>query len=217
MNGPLALSVVGVAAVAAGFLHAAPSDHWLPHALVASGRGWGSRVANRSFALAASFHVLTSAVVGAVFGLLGARIADAAGDSAPGILGAILAVSGILVSGLTARGTVHPHLAHPRTRFHEIEDKRLRALTPNALAAVSGLNPCLLSLPLAMAAGGVTLPAAPAAAALWSLAVSVHAAFRLRAIRRGPRRVLTSGLERGGDVFSGFVVAAAGVAILLAG
>ena len=229
----------------AGFtalFHTLIPDHWLPFVLVARSQGWSLRKTFWTTLLSAVFHVTLSLGLGIVALFLGREFTAAIGERIERFAGYGLLFFGLVYTlfFLTGSGK-HQHYFpghgghHPLEDYHgpteetggtpandgpsprhilsrHLGDHPLSALT---LAAVVGLNPCVLAIPLMMAtvADGIwSLLAVGTSFAVTSIVVLVSASLLGY---QGMRRLNLDFLNRYGEVVSGALIAALGLLIVL--
>jgi putative Mn2+ efflux pump MntP len=229
----------------AGFtalFHTLIPDHWLPFVLVARSQGWSLRKTFWTTLLSAAFHVTLSLGLGVLALFLGREFTAAIGERIERFAGFGLLFFGLVYTlfFLTGSGK-HQHYFpghgghHPLEDYHgtgeeaggassadgpsprhilsrHLGDHPLSALT---LAAVVGLNPCVLAIPLMMAT---------VADGLWSL-LAVASSFAVTSIvvlvsasllgYQGMRRLNLDFLNRYGEVVSGLLIAALGLLIVV--
>ena len=131
--GALFLLVLGAASV--GVVHSVLPDHWVPLAVVARTQKWSIlRLARTSF-LAATGHVLTSLVLGAVVGLVGLQFQKQIETQQGHIVGGVLVLTGVgfLVWGLTGHGHPHEH----GTNSEEVEQLQTHDHEPERGVAIT--------------------------------------------------------------------------------
>jgi len=182
------LVLLGTAAGTAAF-HTLIPDHWLPFVLIGRARGWSLRRTAGVSALSALIHTSLSALLGGLALALGLETARALGHRLEEVSGLLLVAFGVVyaVWAATKGGHFHPggrrvHGAEDldacggeegdsgSDHFHYHADVGLiqgRSRRSDAyLAAIIGLNPCILVLPifLATAEKGPWVVAAVAAA-----------------------------------------------------
>jgi nickel/cobalt transporter (NicO) family protein len=229
----------------AGFtalFHTLIPDHWLPFVLVARSQGWSLSKTFWTTLLSAVFHVTLSLGLGIVALFLGREFTTAIGERIERFAGFGLLFFGLVYTlfFLTGSGK-HQHYFpghgghHPLEDYHgpaeetegapaadgpsprhilsrHLGDHPLSALT---LAAVVGLNPCVLAIPLMMAtvADGIgSLLAVGASFAVTSILVLVSASLLGY---QGMRRLNLDFLNRYGEVVSGLLIAGLGLLIVL--
>ena len=229
----------------AGFtalFHTLIPDHWLPFVLVARSQGWSLSKTFWTTLLSAVFHVTLSLGLGVVALFLGREFTTAIGEHLERFAGFGLLFFGLVYTlfFLTGSGK-HQHYFPGHGGHHPLEDycgpveeaggapaadgpsprhilsrhlgdHPLSALT---LAAVVGLNPCVLAIPLMMAtvADGIgSLLAVAASFAVTSVLVLVSASLLGY---QGMRRLNLDFLNRYGEVVSGLLIAGLGLLIVL--
>jgi nickel/cobalt exporter len=214
-------------------IHALIPDHWLPFALLARNERWSDRRLVALVGLTGALHVAVSLVLGAALAVAGSaasRLATGrAGASLETLAGALLVLFGIGYGawahrrearahaqapphgpGAHAPGTLHAH-GHLLSRFSG------RAASAGALVAIIGISPCVLLQPILFASAaegaGVALAAAAGFAACTIGTMLVVAMLARRGLDRLDFRFFT----RWGDLLSGLIIAAIGIAVLVEG
>lgn len=229
----------------AGFtalFHTLIPDHWLPFVLVARSQGWSLRKTFWTTFISAVFHVTLSLGLGILALFLGREFTAAIGEKIERFAGFGLLFFGLVYTLFFLAGSgKHQHYFPGHGGHHPLEDYRgpgeepggpattegpsrrhilsrhlgdhpLSALT---LAAVVGLNPCVLAIPLMMAtvADGIgSLLAVGASFAVTSIVVLVSASLLGY---QGMQRLNLDFLNRYGEVVSGALIAALGLVMLL--
>jgi len=204
-------------AAASGVLHVLIPDHWLPFVLIGRARGLSlARVGYLSL-LSALIHAGVSVGLGLAALGLGTQAAEGLGQSLTRVSPALLVGFGVLYAGWAWRkgGHFHPggSRLHPRggacagdegpghpehLHYHADQDliRTQGGWSGLGLAAIVGLNPCVVVLPLIVAAapggaGGVSLvvlayalPTTALTVGLSMLGVRLGHAIRLPAAAR---------------------------------
>lgn len=224
-------------AAATAAFHTLIPDHWLPFVLVGRARGWTARTTAAVSGLSALVHTLLSIALGAVALRLGRAAANVAGarlERASAILlvafGAAYALWAWRKGGhfhpggalLHARDEKTPCDGHegPEATAHlhyHADDSWIEGRAGKgsiALALIVGLNPCVLVLPLMLAAadGGfasVALVTSAYAATTIALMVGLSVAGVA-----GSRRIPVPAAARHMETASGLVIAAVGLLVL---
>lgn len=216
-------------------IHALIPDHWLPFALVGRAQGWSERRTLLLAGLTGVVHVAVSILVGVAIVLFGSaqarRLAGLLGASLETLGGWLLVAFG-LAYGIWAHvrerrahadpddharagvppgtGAHHPLHAHGHLLSHWSRG----ALTGGMLVAIIGISPCVLFQPILFAAAAEGAGAAAAAAAGFaSCTVGTMVAVTWVAMR-GMRRLSLGFFTRYGDLLSGVIIAALGVAVI---
>ena len=229
----------------AGFtalFHTLIPDHWLPFVLVARSQGWSLRKTFWTTLISAVFHVTLSLGLGVLALYLGLEFTAAIGEKIERFAGYGLLFFGLVYTLFFLAGSgKHQHYFPGHGGHHQLEDYRgtgeeasgpasnegpshrhilsrhlgdhpLSALT---LAAVVGLNPCVLAIPLMMAtvADGIwSLVAVGTSFAVTSIVVLVSASLLGY---QGMRRLNLDFLNRYGEVVSGALIAVLGLLMVL--
>lgn len=220
-----------------GLVHTLIPDHWLPFVLIGRARGWTVGLTVFLSGLSAMVHVLLSIVLGAASLWVGARAAAAAGESLETVSGALLVLFGLGYAGWSwhNRGHFHPggrwlHRgeneascageegdANPE-HLHFHADVALIRGRPGwsdlGLALIVGANPCVLLLPLMLAAGRRDV----ASVAATALAYGVPTVLLMVGLSAGGvafgHRIRLPGIARHMETASGLLIAALGVVFL---
>ena len=228
-----------LSACSTAIIHALIPDHWLPFALLARAENWSERRLLALVGVTGGLHVLVSLLLGAALAFAGSaagRAAERIGTSLETIAGALLIVFGLAYgtwahrrearahehggeeSGASAEGRLHPH-GHGRLHAHGhlLSRWSSRRASAWALVAIIGISPCVLLQPILFASAaegpGVALAAAAGFAACTIATMLVVTAVA----RRGLERVAFGFFTHWGDLLSGLVIAAVGVAVLCEG
>jgi hypothetical protein len=203
---PQALLVGAVLAV--GILHTMVPDHWVPIAVLARTHGWSTARTARTALLAGVGHTVSTLVLGAIVWIAGVAVAQRFGHAVSTIsslaliaFGAWIAIAS--VRELRAHDTGHAH-AHPDSGTSR----------STALLLILGSSPMVEGLPAFFAAGrfGVGL------IALMSIvfAIATIATYVVLCVTsaRGLERARLGRFERYGEVLSGAIIVAVGLAFL---
>lgn len=237
MHGDATLSLLLATAVSTALFHTLIPDHWLPFVLLGRARGWSGRTTAAVSALSAGIHVLLSAALGLLALLLGLEAARSLGKGLEGAAPFLLIGFGTAYAVWAWRkgGHFHPggSLLH-----HEDESSRCAgaegqgsehlhyhaddALIRNtegrstlALAAIVGINPCVLILPLVLKSADRGAPAVAAVLAAYSgTTVALMVGLSVAGVS-GAMRIRLPGAARYMEAASGLVIALAGVVFLL--
>jgi ABC-type nickel/cobalt efflux system permease component RcnA len=219
---------------ATALFHTLIPDHWLPFVLVARSQNWSLRKTFLTTLISALFHVVLSLGLGILALYLGREFIVAVGERLELFAGWALAFFGVvytlyfLVGGgqhqhyFPGHGEHHPHEDYPEGE-HEgpskphilsrhLGDRPWGAL---ALAAVVGLNPCVLAIPLVFAT---------IAEDRWAL-VGVSIAFAVTSTvvlvgasilgYKGLQRFRFPFLNKYGEVISGLLLTVVGLLMIL--
>jgi len=229
----LVASAVGTAA-----LHTLIPDHWLPFVLVGRSRGWSATHTAAVATLSAVVHVALSVAIGVAALLIGHAAAAAVGQRLERVAALLLLVFGLAYAGWAWHkgGHFHPGGAwlHDRLadegcagaegdanpeHLHYHADEALIRERPRwgdyGLALLVGLNPCVLMLPILVAAGrdglgDMLLVTVAYGLTAGTLTVSLSA-FGVA----GARRIRLPWPARHMEAFSGLLIAALGLAFWL--
>jgi len=233
--------VLIVTAGATALFHTLIPDHWLPFVLVARSQGWSLRKTFFTTLFSAIFHVTLSLGLGILALLLGREFVMALGERMEAFAGVTLIFFGLVYAlyfGMA--GGHHQHYFpghgehHPVDDFrgpadahgHEPEPSRGHILSKHlgdhslgslTLAAVVGLNPCVLAIPLMLATiaeGPLSLFVVGTSFAVTSIVVLTGASVLGY---QGMKWLNLVFLERYGEVISGLLIALVGLFMLLLG
>lgn len=219
-----------LSACSTAIIHALIPDHWLPFAILARAENWSERRLLALVGVTGGLHVLVSLLLGAALAYAGTaagRAAERIGTSLETIAGALLIVFGLAYGTWAHRREARAHehggtesgSAAGRLHAHGHLLSRLssRRASAWALVAIIGVSPCVLLQPILFASAaegpGVALAAAAGFAACTIATMLVVAAVA----RRGLERVAFGFFTHWGDLLSGVVIAAVGVAVLCEG
>jgi ABC-type nickel/cobalt efflux system permease component RcnA len=160
-------------AAASGVLHVLIPDHWLPFVLIGRARGLSARRVGCLSLLSALIHAGVSVGLGLAALGLGAGAAERLGRTLTGVSPALLVGFGLLYAawawhkgGHFHPGGRHVHAAggacagdegpgHPEHLHYHADQDLIRdgaGWSGLSLAAIVGLNPCVIVLPLIVAA-----------------------------------------------------------------
>lgn len=217
-----------LSACSTAITHALIPDHWLPFVLMARLQKWSVRRAALLTGLAGLLHVLMSVVLGALAILIGSgsaqRLAERVGRPLESLAGLLLVVFGLAYGILShvrearahGRGGRHGEPDGMHAHGHLLARWMRHSRTGAALVVIVGISPCALLAPIlfAAAADGPT-PVAAAALAFASCTVLTMVVVVSLALH-GMRRFELSFFTRWGDLASGLLLAAIGVALMLA-
>lgn len=225
------------AALATSLLHTLIPDHWLPFVLIGRARRWTPGKTAIVSGISAAIHAVLSVALGFVALRIGREAAAAAGDTLERASGVLLVLFGVgyAVWAWRKRGHFHPGGAkihaiggaegcdgdegpsHPEHMHYHADDRLIRGRERGAafLALIVGLNPCVLVLPLLIAAadGGpwaIALVTAGYVIPTVGLMVGLSAAGVA-----GARRIRLPAPARYMEAASGLLIAAVGVVFLL--
>ena len=237
MHGDATLSLLLATAVSTALFHTLIPDHWLPFVLIGRARGWSKRTTLAVSGISAAIHVALSAALGLLAVAAGLEVARAVGQSLSDAAPFLLIAFGLIYAAWAWRkgGHFHPggKLLHqpgegapcpgkeesdPGHLHYHADDALIRNTTGRsalALAAIVGINPCVLILPLVLKGadqGTFALAAILGAYALTTVALMVGLSVAGVA---GALRLTLPGAARYMEAASGLLIAGAGVALLL--
>jgi hypothetical protein len=222
-------------------VHTLIPDHWLPFVLVGRSRGWTPRTVATVSGLSALIHTLLSVLLGLSTALVGLGAARALGETLESVGAGLLVAFGLVYAAWAWRkgGHFHPggerlHAggsgalacaggegAHERHLHYHADREWIEARPPGlgavGLAVIVGVNPCVLILPLLLAAIG----RGPGMVALVTLAYAVPTVVLMVGLSvlgvRTRRQVPLAGLARYVEPASGLLVALVGLAAIALG
>lgn len=194
-------------------VHSLIPDHWLPIVLVGRREGWPLRKVMRVTALSGAFHLVLSLVLGLFIYVAGEKIYFLGHDFERASHALLIAFG--LGYIFYDYGFGHGRMAFREPQHGEAAHlPKVRGTVPWILAAVVGLNPCVLVAPLlvaAMAQGGfrtsiltLTVFSLTTAAALLASTATGY---------KGTQRFHARWLERYGGALSGGLVALLGIVL----
>jgi ABC-type nickel/cobalt efflux system permease component RcnA len=234
----LSLYLLAAAALATSVFHTLIPDHWLPFVLIGRARSWSLKTTAAVAGFSAFIHVVFSLVIAGLAIVSGRRAAEIAGATLERAGGVLLVGFGLLYAIWAWRKGGHFHPGgvrihrkdetpdcdglegheHPE-HLHYHADERLISGDAGrgglSLAVIVGLNPCLVVLPILLAA----IPLGPGPAALVALAYSIptivlNVGLSVAGVA-GTRRLELPGAARHMEALSGLLIAVVGVAFLL--
>jgi hypothetical protein len=219
-------------AAATALLHALIPDHWLPFVLIGRARHWPVATVAFVSGLSALIHTVLSALLGLLALGLGLTAAQAVGEGLHSVGGILLILFGAGYAAWAWRKGGHFHPggallhgpeadggcageegnANPEHLHYHADQALIRRRSNGvALAVIVGINPCVLILPILLAAvsrGAVTL-------VLVTLAYSVPTILLMVGLSvagvRVSREVRLPGAARYAEAGSGVLIAALGV------
>lgn len=224
---------------ATALFHTLIPDHWLPFVLVARSQGWSLRKTFLTTFLSAVLHVTLSLGLGILALFLGREFMHVLGERIELMSGIGLLFFGLVYTlfFLTGGGR-HQHYFPGHGEHHPVEDYRGEGAEGSAeagpsrrhilarhlgdhplgavtLAAIVGLNPCVLAIPLmfaTIAEGRWAFLWVGTSFAITSIVVLVGASVLGF---QGLRRVRLGFLDRYGEVVSGLLIALLGAVMVL--
>jgi ABC-type nickel/cobalt efflux system permease component RcnA len=225
-------------AIATAAFHTLIPDHWLPFVLIGRARRWSLRTTAAVSGGSALLHTCLSVVLGLIAIRIGREATAAAGATLERVSGALLVVFGLAYAGWAWKkgGHFHPGgaMLHreeegPDCDGHEgdahsghLHYHADRQLIEGAggrgalyLALIVGLNPCVLVLPIILAAaqrGAKVIALVATAYSATTIALMVGLSMAGVA---GARRFEPPGAARYMEALSGLLIAAVGVVFWL--
>jgi nickel/cobalt exporter len=237
LGGDATLSLLLATAVSTALFHTLIPDHWLPFVLIGRARGWSGRTTAAVSGLSAAIHVALSAALGLAAVAVGIEAARAAGETFEGLAPWLLIAFGVAYAAWAWRkgGHFHPggrllHRANeppacegregldPAHLHYHADEEMIRNVAGRgavALAAIVGVNPCVLILPVVLETAGrgplaVLLVLSAYAATTVVLMVGLSVAGVV-----GTGRIPVPAAAKHMEAASGLVIALAGVVFLL--
>jgi len=216
-------------------IHALIPDHWLPFALMGRAQEWTERRTLLLAGLTGMVHVTVSILLGLAIVLTGSdqarRIAERLGASVETLGGGLLIAFGLAYGVWAHFRERRAHAAHGEhaadhagggtgrglplhAHGHLLSRWAGGALTGAALVAVIGISPCVLFQPILFAAAAAGTGAAVAAAAGFAACTVGTMIVVTWVALRGMRRLSLGFFTRYGDLLSGLIIAALGVAVI---
>ena len=217
-------------------LHTLIPDHWLPFVLVGRARGWTARGTAAVAAGSATLHVALSLALGAAALAIGHEAAGRFGETLERSAGVLLIVFGVAYAVWSWRkgGHFHPggRLVHPTSdprpcdgadrgghgaHEHYHADAawidRGGRIGAAALAIAVGANPCVVILPVLLAAGSSGVGTAAVVAAAYGATTIVLLTVLSVVGVAATRRIPVPGIARHMEAASGLLIALLGVAV----
>lgn len=230
----IAPAVLVGTAVSTALFHTLIPDHWLPFVLIGLGRRWSAAKTSLWSGLSAAMHIVFSIALGLLGVAVGHGASMVVGEGFSRLSGLLLIVFGVAYALYVRRKGGHFHIGgqrihrtvphvhgpdHPAHALEGVEEDLVHAEErgpgPFTLAAIIGLNPCVLVFPLLMkgAEYGVgTVLATAIAYGAATMAVMVGLTW----FGVGSGRLLEMRfLRRYGEVFSGWGIAFVGAVFLI--
>ena len=229
-------AVLAGAAITTALFHTLIPDHWLPFVLIGLARGWSGGRAALWSGLSALIHVAFSLLLGLAGVAVGQGTAHLAGEAFDRISGLLLVAFGSIYAFYAhlkgghfhiggervhrvAGGTGHDHAhEHACPQDAEIADAALitppSGKSPFYLAAIVGLNPCVLVLPLLVKAPQYGATAILMTSLAYGLATLGMMAGLVWLAVHGGRRLEMPLLHRHGEMISGLGIALVGAVFL---
>jgi len=216
-----------VTTVLTAVVHTLIPDHWLPFVLVSRAERWSIRHTVLLTVISATLHVTLSIALGLTLVMAG-RGAERAvlglGERLESLTGWMLVVFGLAYMAwfLVRGGHVHSFGIHPHHSPEDPEPEpelrkvRLKDLSGYALTFIVGFNPCILVIPCVYGAAQMsTLTLLAVAVAFAVSTIGSMVVVTLLGLK-GTARLTSPFLTRYGEAFSGGLIAAVGIAVLIA-
>jgi nickel/cobalt transporter (NicO) family protein len=227
-----------VTAVATAAFHTLIPDHWLPFVLVGRARGWSVKKTAGVSGASALIHTGLSVVLALVAIRIGREAMEAVGATLEKVSGALLVLFGIAYAAWAWKkgGHFHPggamlHLgengaecdghegdSHPGHLHYHADERLIEGAGSRSgayLALIVGVNPCVLVLPIVLAAakhGASMIGLVTLAYSVTTIALMVGLSVAGVA---GIRRFEPPGAARYMETWSGLLIAAVGVVFWL--
>ena len=230
--------ILTATAIATAVFHTLIPDHWLPFVLIGRARGWDSRKTAAVSGSSALIHTGLSVVLGLVALRIGREATAAVGETLERVSGVLLIVFGVVYAAWAWKkgGHFHPGGAmlhreeegpdcdgreghgHPGHLYYHADRQLIEGSGRRGalyLAVIVGVNPCVLVLPIILAAsqhgpGMVALVSGAYSATTIALMVGLSVAGVA-----GIRRFEPPGAARYMEMLSGLLIAAVGVVFWL--
>ena len=209
-------------------IHALIPDHWRPLVLMARVERWSDRRVVFLTGLAGVLHVLVTLLFGGLTIAAGSAAAEGVaartGRSIEYLGGLILVVFGVVYGLWRHLREAHAHTPsvaapepprHLHAHGHLLERWFRGAVTARTLVLVIGISPCALLVPILFASAAEGTGALVAAALGFSVCTIGTMAGVAVLAARGMQRFALPFFERYGDLFSGALVAAVGLLMML--
>jgi len=232
------LYLLTVTAVATAAFHTLIPDHWLPFVLIGRARRWSAKTTAAVAGASALIHTSLSVALGLIAVKIGREATAAVGETLERVSGILLVAFGLAYAGWAWRkgGHFHPggSMLHREEEgpccdgaeghsdpghLHYHADRRLIEGAGGrgalSLAVIVGVNPCVLVLPIVLAAaqhGALVLSLVAAAYSLTTIVLMVGLSV---AGVVGARRLEPPKAARHMEMASGLLIAAVGVAFWL--
>lgn len=236
MHGDATLSLLLATAFSTALFHTLIPDHWLPFVLIGRARGWSTRTTLFVSGLSAAIHVALSAALGLLAVAVGLEVARAVGESLEEAAPFLLIGFGLVYALWAWRkgGHFHPggSLLHrddegahcagaegtgPEHLHYHADDALIRnteGRSALALAAIVGINPCVLILPLVLKGAEESAFALVAVLAAYSATtVALMVGLSVAGVT-GALRLRLPGAARYMEAGSGLLIAGAGLVLL---
>lgn len=227
-------------AAATSVLHTLIPDHWLPFVLIGRARGWATGTVALISGISALIHVLLSLLLGLLALAVGVTAVELVGQTLERVSGALLVVSGIayMAWAWNKGGHFHPggerlHAGngasscrgeegpgHPEHLHYHADGELIRTRRgwgALGLAAIVGLNPCVLVMPILLASahrGSATVSLVALAYGLPTILLMVG--LSVLGVRVG-WRIRLPGVARNAEVVSGALIALLGLVVWFLG
>jgi nickel/cobalt transporter (NicO) family protein len=225
--------LVGTAVATAAF-HTLIPDHWLPFVLVGRSRRWTARRTAGVSGLSAAVHTALSVALGLAAVRVGREAMATLGETLERVSGVLLVVFGLAYAAWAYRkgghfhpggamlhhgeeepvcdgneGDVHPNHLHYHADRGIIEGRADRG--DLFLALIVGLNPCVLVLPILLAAAGQGAVAVAAVSVAYSATtIALMVGLSVAGVS-GARWLAPPGAARYMEAGSGLLIALLGV------
>ena len=232
------LQLLIATAVSTAAFHTLIPDHWLPFVLMGRARGWSGRTTALVSGASAVIHTGTSALLALLALWIGMGVAEALGERLEHASAVLLVVFGLAyaVWAWSKGGHFHPfghhvHAGEDAAGCHEhagaphaghwtyhADDALIRGEHSRGvlgLAAIVGLNPCVLLLPVVFASsdrGALALTAVIAAYTITTVGLMMGLSV-LGVI--GLRRIRVPAAARHLEAASGLLIALTGIVVWL--
>jgi hypothetical protein len=213
-------TVLAIAAVTIGSLHALAPDHWMPFAALARAQGWSPGRTARITVACGLAHVTASALLGLLGLALGVQLLEAFGRRMEAMAGLLLigfgmayglwglrrAIGHRLHDHAHAHGLAHTHAPHA----HEDAPRRATGWT---LLLLFAADPCVELIPMMFAAAPLGLPGTLGIVGVYAVATCGTMVALVLPARAAVTRVRGAWLSRYGHAAAGGIIVFVGVAV----
>jgi ABC-type nickel/cobalt efflux system permease component RcnA len=223
--------------VSTALLHTLIPDHWLPFVLAGRARGWSAGYTAVISGSSALVHTLLSLLLALGAGYLGREAAAALGKTLETAAGLLLVLFGLVYAVWSWKkgGHFHPggtllHGGHggsgchgeegdgnPDHLYYHADEELIRGKDGTSawtLAAIIGINPCILILPVILA----SVEHGPATVGLVATAYAGTTCVLMVGLSVlgvvGTRRIAPPMIARHMEMISGLLIAATGIVVL---
>jgi|GEM_PF-240261 len=203
------MSLICGLALVVGFVHSLAPGHWLPVVFLVRSRKWGGQQAFFAAVVAATGHVVSSVILGAMVFVAGDRVFGISWHELEGYSGYFLAGFGIIYSVFSFR-------KHRSCHGHEHHGPTYRkGVNPYLFLFTIGLAPCFAVLPVFFAANAYGQMVLSASMVCFSLGVLGAFLSGSYLSSKGHLKLDHPLFEHYGDVLTGAAVFLSGVLLVI--